>query len=149
MLPLGMITSNSTKLNSVPIIAFNSKVHFPRNVPFPRHGHIYTAYLPSIPGFPGLSRVSASPPGIPELVLSMVAEKCNAIDNYTGKGIGNGITWAHRNCTSGRAILVMHRNAMAGAVQLRWFVVYEVLRWCSNSRKVLRLRSILRDISGE
>ena len=30
--------------------------------------------------------------------------------NYTGnwKGIGNGITWAHRHCTSGRAILVMH-----------------------------------------
>ena len=28
-------------------------------------------YLPSIPGFPGLSRVSASPPGIPELVLSI------------------------------------------------------------------------------
>ena len=25
-------------------------------------------YLPSIPGFPGLSRVSASPPGIPELL---------------------------------------------------------------------------------
>ena len=29
------------------------------------------SYLPSIPGFPGLSRVSASPPGIPELVLSI------------------------------------------------------------------------------
>ena len=29
------------------------------------------AYLPSIPGFLGLSRVSASPPGIPELVLSI------------------------------------------------------------------------------
>ena len=28
--------------------------------------------------YTGLSRVSASPPGIPELVLSMVAEKCNA-----------------------------------------------------------------------
>ena len=28
-------------------------------------------YLPSIPGFPGLSRVSASPPGIPEVVLNI------------------------------------------------------------------------------
>ena len=43
----------------------------------------------------------------------------HAIDNYTGNGIGNGITRAHRNCTSGRAILVMHRSAMAGAAQLR------------------------------
>ena len=29
-----MFTSNSTKLNSVPIIAYNSNVHFARNVPF-------------------------------------------------------------------------------------------------------------------
>ena len=29
-----MFTSNSTKLNSVPIIAYNSKVHFARNIPF-------------------------------------------------------------------------------------------------------------------
>ena len=29
-----MFTSNLTKLNSVPIIAYNSNVHFARNVPF-------------------------------------------------------------------------------------------------------------------
>ena len=29
-----MFTSNSTKLNSVPIITYNSNVHFARNVPF-------------------------------------------------------------------------------------------------------------------
>ena len=39
-----MFTSNSTKLNSVPIIAYNSNVHFARNVPFSQtrsHIHIY------------------------------------------------------------------------------------------------------------
>ena len=42
-LPLG---SNSTKLNSVPIIAYNSNVHFARNVPFsqtPSHIFHYTS----------------------------------------------------------------------------------------------------------
>ena len=34
ILPLGMFTCNSTKLTSVPIIAYNSNVHFTRNDPF-------------------------------------------------------------------------------------------------------------------
>ena len=33
-LPLGTLTCNSMKLTSVPIIAYNSNVHFARNVPF-------------------------------------------------------------------------------------------------------------------
>ena len=39
-----MFTSNSTKLNSVPIIAYNSNVHFARNVPFSQtRSHILTS----------------------------------------------------------------------------------------------------------
>ena len=38
-----MFTSNWTKLNSVPIIAYNSNVHFARNVPFSQtRSHILT-----------------------------------------------------------------------------------------------------------
>ena len=44
-IPLGMFTSNSTKLNSVPIIAYNSNVHFARNVPFSQtRSHITITY---------------------------------------------------------------------------------------------------------
>ena len=52
ILPLGMFTSNSTKLNSVPIIAYNSNIHFARNVPFSQtRSHVYIiiyTYLPSL-----------------------------------------------------------------------------------------------------
>ena len=48
ILPLGMFTSNSTKLNSVPVIAYNSNVHFARNVPFSQtRSHIVGEAKPS------------------------------------------------------------------------------------------------------
>ena len=54
-----MFTSNSTKLNSVPIIAYNSNVHFVRNVPFSQtRSHIIESLLS-----PSLSH--SLPPSLP------------------------------------------------------------------------------------
>ena len=52
-----MFTSNLTKLNSVPIIAYNSNVHFARNVPFSQtRSHIGArCHFASI----GINRLSA------------------------------------------------------------------------------------------